>query len=541
MPRARRVLVAVLIVLTQGCGSPAGTGVRSKPTAAQGASLPAMLGFVPADAPYVIASLDPLERSEVAKVVEVLGGAFVGALESSAQSDTTTASFLAAIRAELGGPWTPERHEALGFSATPRFVLYGLGLMPVLRIELANATAALATIERVAVRMKVTLPPMETRGAARFWRTGKKGDLVVAIAGGELVIAAGPRKSLDGVLDLALGLRKPTDSMADGARLVTAMKRHGLGSHLIGSVDLRRVIDELVASSAPMSPACRGKVEALATQLPRVTLGHRRGTENAITAGLFLELGGDLLSNARELPVQATGVASLLRGPSILTMAGGLDLAALGRLGHDLAERMRQLGEVCGKEELRDVADKVDAKLAVLTTGIVPALTSFAIALYAFEPGADAKDIPKRLDGVVLVSATDATGVFAQLVAVAPKLGALGLAPDGELHEILAGKLPLPFPLYAGVGGSSMIVAAGAEARGRAETALADTVMQPVPFLTMDYDYAKFDELQRALGVSTTQADPGTYQRLVRSFGRGRMTVALEDDSLAVWTMIELK
>ncbi len=503
--------------------------------------MPAMLAFVPADTPYIVASLEPLERGEVATVVDVLGGAFVGALENSARSDAETASFLSAVRAELGGPWTPERHEALGFSATPRFVLYGLGLLPVLRLELANPKAALATVERIAVRMKATLPPMETRGGARFWRIGKDGTMVVAFTAGELVITGGPRKRLDEVLDLALGLRKPAESMADGARLLAAMKRHGLGAHLIGGVEIRRVIDELVATADTLSPACRGKVEALATQLPRVTIGHRRGTTNAITGGLFFDLGGDLLSNARELPVQAAGVASLLRGPSILTMAGGLDLAALRRLGHDLADRMHQLGDVCAKEEVRDLADRVDAKLAVLTTGFVPALTNFAIALYAFEPGTDSSRIPKRLDGVALVGATDARGVFAQILAAAPQLGAFGLAPDGELHEMLAGVSPLPFPVFAGVGAYAMIVAAGAEARGRAETALADTVMQPVPFLVMDYDYAKLDELQRALGVSTTHADPATYQRLVRAFGRGRMTVALEDDSLAVWTRIELK
>lgn len=161
--------------------------------------------------------------------------------------------------------------------------------------------------------------------------------------------------------------------------------------------------------------------------------------------------------------------------------------------------------------------------------------------LYAFEPGTDGSRIPKRLDGVALVSATDASAVFAQLVALAPKLGAIGLAPDGALHEILAGVSPLPFPVFAGVGAYVMLVASGADARDRAESALADTAMQPVPFLVVDYDYAKFDELQRALGLSSASAAPALHQRLVRSFGRGKMTAALEDDSLAVWTTIELK
>lgn len=536
-----RVLVVIALVVSHGCGSRGGTPASGPSAAPAAPRLPDMIGFVPADTPYVVASLEPLARRELASVVDVLGGAFVSAMESTTPADSETAALIAAVRAELGGPWTPERHEALGFSATPRFVLYGLGLVPVLRIELSNPAAALATIERIAVRMKMTLPPMETRGDARFWRTGKTGGAVVAITAGDLVFAVGPRNRIDGLLDLALGLRKPAESMADGARLLTAMKRHGLGRHLIGGIDLRRVIDELMATTNTLSTECRAKVEAIATQLPRVTIGHRRGSGNAITAGLFLELGGDLLSDARELPVQAPGVASVLNGPSIMTMAGGLDLAALRRLVHHLAVRTHQLGESCGRDDLRDLADSVDAKLAVLGTGIVPALTGFAMALYAFEPGAAGSRVPNRVEGVALVSATDARAVFAQLAALAPQLGAIGLVADGGLHEILAGISSLPFPLFAGVGAQVLLLAAGEGSHDRAEAALADTVAQPAPFFVMDYDYAKLAELQRSLGVNDTRTDPTPYRRLVRAFGRGRMTVELEDDSVAVWTSIELK
>lgn len=262
---------------------------------------------------------------------------------------------------------------------------------------------------------------------------------------------------------------------------------------------------------------------------------------NAITAAIFFELGGDLLSNARELPVQAPSIATVLRGPSILTMAGGVDVPALRRLTKDLADRTRQLGEVCMQDDLRDLGDKLDSKLAPLAAGPVASLTAFAIALHAYEPSPDGGKMPKKVDAVGVVTSTDARALYAQLAAMIPQINMLGLVPDGALHEILAGTGVAPFSLFAGVGPKTILLAAGDDERDRAERALDDNLLRPVPFLVVDYDYAKFEQLQRGLGLESKTNDRAMTDQLIRHFGRGNFTLSLEDDSLAAWTSIELK
>jgi hypothetical protein len=457
--------------------------------------------------------------------------------------DPAVTLFLTAIREELGGPWSSKRFEALGFSAAPRFVLYGIGLLPVVRIEVRDSAAVLATIQRIATRMHWPIPPAMTRGAATYWRSGDKSmDVLFALADHEMVFALAPPAKLDATLDLVLGTQAPAHSLADGKRLHATMVRHGLGAHLVGEIDTRLLLDQVISSTTAPPPACRAKLEMLTLQIPRLVIGHRRSAGHAVTGGVILELGGDLLGDARALHAMATGLAPALHDRPMFAMAGGIDLLAVERLGHNLMGQLRSVGEACDRSELRTLAATGDARLAILGTGVVPSLTGFAMALYDIAPPATpGTKIPARLDALAMVASTDAPKLFATLTAALPFLSVFGVTADNALHEIGAGRLPVPFPVFAGVGDHAIVIATGEAERERAEATLADTRARQVPLLVMMYDYTRFLDVQNALGLVSDPVQAEMYERMAQKFGRANVTLDVGADGLSMWTVIELK
>lgn len=537
MPRRTPRGLSLLLVTAVACGGSRGASPAS-PKGPDGAALPRLLTHVPADTPYIVAALEALPPSDYAGIVDTIGPTFVKAMEKG--GDPTVALFLTAIHDELGGPWSGKRFEALGFSATPRFVIYGIGLLPVVRIEVRDAGAVLATIQRIATRMHWPIPPATTRGTATYWRSGEKSmDILFALADHEIVFALGPPAKLDATLDLVLGTLAPEHSLADGKRLHATMARHGLGTHLVGEVDTRLLLDQVISSTTAPPPACRAKLETLTLQIPRLVFGHRRSASRAVTGGVILELGGDLLGDARALHAMAAGLAPALHDRPMLAMAGGIDLSAVERLGHNLMAQLRSVGEACDQSELRALADAGDGRLAVLGTGVVPSLTGFAMALYDIAPpDKPGTKIPARLDALAMVATTDAPRLFGVLTAALPFLSALGVTADNALHEL---RLPVPFPVFAGVGDHAIVIATGESQRERAEATLADTTPRQVPLLIMMYDYSRLVDLQNAFGLFSDPVQAELNERMARVFGRANVILDIAADGLSMWSVIELK
>ncbi len=531
---------ALLLVTAIACGCSQGASPAS-PKSPEAAELPRLLTHVPADTPYVVAALEALPPGDYVGIVDTIGPTFTQAMEKG--NDPEVSQFVAAIREELGGPWTSQRFEALGFSATPRFVIYGIGLLPVIRIEVKDSTAVLATIQRIAARIHKPVPPALRRGAVSYWRSGDKSmDVLVALADHEIVFALGSPAKLDAALDLILGTQSPAHSLADGKRLHATMARHGLGTHLVGEVDTRLLLDQVISTTTAPAPVCRAKLETLTLQLPRLVFGHRRSTARVLTAGVILELGGDLVGDVRALHAMAAGFTPALHDHPIVAMAGGVDLTAVERLGHNLMAQLRSVGDACDRSELRTLADAGDTRLAVLGTDVVASLTGFAMALYDVAPPATpGSRIPARLDALAMVATTDAPKLFATLTAAMPFLSAFGLTADNALHEIGAGRLPVPFPVFAGVGDHAIVVATGEAMRERAEATLADTRPRQVPLLVMMYDYGRFLVVQKALGLLDDPVKAELYERMARVFGRANMTIDIAADGLSMWTAIEEK
>ena len=513
--------IAIALVALAACGQPGRSTLPVPPA-------PPLFASIPADTPYVVASFQavPLEywqkiQAAVAPIVE------------RAMVERPQSPVVAAIAAELAGKWNAAGLASLGINPSPRFAVYGLGLEPVVaRVEIADEQALLATIQRIASRAGLTLPPQHTLGGRGYWRFDSgDGTMVIALADKQLVVAYGKPARIDATLPLVLGAEKPARNMADGSQLAAVIERDGMGPEMVGYVDTRKLVDEIGAAFGPAPADCMTAIDQLAGRVPGIAVGYREISARRLVGGVVVELAPDLRRALASAKRDVPGLDAVLAGDPVFAMGGGMSLDAMRALGQRAAEAIAGVGEVCHApvRKLHEIADRLAEKLPAPLDQI----TGGAMAVEALDM---AGDKPRAFDGFSLVAAGSAPALYAELVRELPMLGKLGIAADGTLHEIAA-PFPLPFPLqlYAGVGPHALVIAAGPRSHDIAQRALAGHAAK-APLFVASYDYPRLFALAAALSPVGSETDAFT-----RMLGRATMTMDIDDRGLAIWSDIELR
>ena len=550
--RARGVAALVLIVSVAACKKEGSSDSDELPADFQPhlaagdpakLTMPAVMANVPADTPYLFASVDALPPELFAKLSKMVS-AFSGLMSSAAQRGRDRNAVLDAALTELDGKWSVAGLESLGISDQPRFVIYGLGLQPmVVRLAVKDDKKIQATIERIAARAGEQLPPMVEMEGRRYWQQENDGNkLIIALGDNQVVVATGKAADVNAKLRLILGLDKPAQNMADGALLKQLMARHGLGGQLIGFGDTQRIVDQV---TAVVSAPCKAEIALLTWDVPRVLYGYGEMSSAKISGALIVELDADGIAALRSIKVEIPGLAAALSGHPMLALAGGVDLVKAQQLAIGVAGRVQQLGTACDIGPLADGADRAARALARPLPDVARQIAGGAMIVndLAF-PSGRAEGMPSKLEGVVMVSSRDARAVYDKLNALDPQIKSFAVATDGKLHDI---NLPIPVPsaISAGVSERAIVVTSGDKTRATAERLLAARGGGKAPLLAASYDIGRF------LGFATQNADLQTASEQDRAIAAaigkmkdafGHLSWALDVNSqgLAVWSTIEL-
>ncbi|HVK84729.1 MAG TPA: hypothetical protein VM513_11510, partial [Kofleriaceae bacterium] len=372
--------------------------------------VPALFGYVPADTPYVLGGFEAVGLDYYAKLKQGLGPSFGKMLTSArAQGDDEAMRLFDVIYEELGGKLDANSLEHLGLSAKPRFVVYGLGVVPaVARLEIKDETALRATLDRVATKLGEQLPPQENRGGKAYWRfTEDDVTGIVAILDNQLVGAIGPTASVEAKLDLILGIQKPAQSMADGKALIDVMQKHGFGPHLVGYLDTRKLgAQGLSLSDQPPPATCAPAVDQLAAKVPRIVMGYTEISGKRASGGAVIELEPGLLAELAALRTQVPGLGTALSDQPLLAFGGGVDIAKGAALLARAASAVRTTAEACNVPDLVEVAADAFDTLSQPLPPPATKITGFAAALHAFDMGDTGI---KKLDGFGMVTASSAS------------------------------------------------------------------------------------------------------------------------------------
>lgn len=502
---------------------------------------PPLFAHIPADTPYVFASFEPLP----AEFWNLIGGTMKPELEKAIDSllaqpaERPPQKFVAGVLRELRGNLTADGiKKVLGLSPDMRFVIHGIGFVPVFRLEVADSKALTATIEKHAKESGMLLP-MATHAGKPYYRIPDGDVLVVAaVLDDHLVVSGGPAPLVDKALPMILGVEKPNPSMADGGALKEVVARHGLAPFGAGYADTTKLLNLAVAAKTmkgePPPPTCAPQLAALGARFPRVVFGYDAVSGSRIGMRAVLEVEPGLLGRLKALQVEVPGLTGgKLATPALFAIGGGIDIPKVRQMGGDLARGMTEFGQACGITDMVESAGELTATLAKpMPPGVDKVRGGLAVVL----GGEMGPQGPRNLDGFIVVATDDPNAlldmVYAQLPPQAPKV-----ARDGKFHDVVpAGAIPNMGAVQAAVKEKAIVVRSGAGAVAASEAALEQKGASPLFFVTYDYGRIMQTVAQLAPG-----GVPGVSPKLLAMFGQSSMSATVGDNGVAVAFDMEIK
>ncbi len=537
LPRAAALALAAL-ALTAGCRTHPGPGgaavVHNQPALATGFGDAPLLANVPAETPYVFASFQALPPGIWNRLLGMYAPLVRSLTQQAAQNEGAQEfrAFMNALAAELPS-YDQAGLDRVGIAPAGRFVIYGHGAYPILRLELSDGDRLLAAVTRVAQRIGQPVPAPQQAGDRRYWTIPAVDaglTVVVAIAPRELIVAAVPPAVLARDQALVLGLKRPARSL-DPQVLREVARRGGYAPYGVGFADLRHVTSALTAATGTVVPAACGRtIDAIHTRIPRVTAGYGDFTDNQLALGYRLELAPDLATDVQALATRIVVAPPLPGRPALMHLTAAADLTRARALASRGADVLTVIGTACGVPSVveagRGLADAAAKPLPPEWSTV----RGGSAALYGLELGSNGAQVQVDASGVLTFG--DTAGLVPSIQAVARDARA-----DGQVR--VGPPLPFTTTIHYAITGTAVAVGVGKGSREAVATAIAARAT-PAPLFSISYDMRGLMAMMAPGLAQMPPAERQMMQAIYSSFGDIGMDLTADADGVAIWTRMEL-
>ena len=505
---------------------------------------PALLGHVPADSPYLFASLEPANdkiRQRMFAGYQQQATELMRKFERARDVDRATLEpwmrAVFAIGDELRGKDPSTWAETFGFDSKARFAIYGLSIWPVARVEVANPARLRALIDRALSAGGVQLKQQTLEGHA-YWVAGsERFSLVAAVLEHEAVVAVLPTPALPTSLPLVLGIKKPADSLATAATVPDLLGRHHLLGFVLGYVDARKALDivtrqtpseldaPLHALTGPISPVCRTDLERLVALAPRLVSGYRRLDEAGFDVVGLVETPASVARGLSELRASVPEVTAKSAGNPLFAFGSAVRPEALIAWLRGVTTELHDHPFAC---PWLAALNKAGAELAGnLASPLPPEMQGLRGVAVVVD---QATIIPPGVDGHVIVAGDHVPALLTMLAGKLPGLGAIAIKPDGQPVALPTQQLGIPLPsAHIAMTSDRLVIAAGTDSAKRATAHVATPAPPSSPLFMMAVDMPRLQKLLSSLGRA--ELDQFNY------LGNVGMTFDIADDGIGfdVW------
>lgn len=293
----------------------------------------APLSFAPADTPYLFANFKPLPDSvrqswnkRTFQSMQNTAAAYTQLAAMLRDKSPNLARALEEAGAELTKIKSPQQlQQTTGFSQQAHSAIYGIGIAPVARIELADPNAFRGLIARIE---KSIGHPFATAKLDNhdYWVIGDANDklhALLAIEDKQAVATLAPANADPALLRQLLGLSKPEHSAAD--RLAKIDSDRGYTDYGSGYLDLPKLLAHLTDSSDAVTttyasalhlpppssdPACKKEFAAIGAQVPLASFGYQQFDANEVRGSLDIALSAPLRGFLTALKQPVPGMAA---------------------------------------------------------------------------------------------------------------------------------------------------------------------------------------------------------------------------------------
>ncbi|MEO5625138.1 MAG: hypothetical protein ABIQ70_03900 [Dokdonella sp.] len=422
------------------------------------------LAFVPADTPYLFANTEPMPdamitqwREQMQAMWPLMTDAVDHALvEIDKKPDSGAAGrVLHAIFDEVRSRSTPEKWQEIGLGPKVRAAIYGVDLLPVLRLELADADAFRAALERIEKKAGASLTTthigdQEIRSFGDASVTG-----LLAIEGRHLVVAFVAGDADEASKRRILGLDKPAHSMADSGALAEFDKTRGYLPYGSGWIDTRRIIALAAANpmlakavTDPGAPAggldavCLGELDAAASKMPRLAFGYTELSAERMSMHARVDLAPAI---AQSLVAFGSAVPGTASSDALIDMAFALPLLRAKDFWVAQADAVAKSPFHCALlAPLNEAFVKAKSQLDQTVPPPLADLTGvrMTISHFAWPQGASDAQIMPEVTGRLLIGSNNPSFLTNLAQLSVPALRDIKLAADGKPVSIPATVLP---------------------------------------------------------------------------------------------------
>jgi hypothetical protein len=526
--------------------------------------LQSILQHVPADTPYAFigmggagtrAFMDKMYGS-LAPLFKMLEGKRHD-LESLVPEDRR--KLVSAILEELSGKLSVEGMAGLGLDVEARFAIYGLGLLPAMRVQLRDAKALRGAVDRVQERSGVTFPTRKL-GAVEYWHIdGKDLTGAIAIVDDQLVVGVVPTAIADRVLATLLGTDKPAQSLGKSEKFQQLLADHNLGRISAGFVDARTLAEsflgegdalgkDVLAALAPrlaerwpqLGDVCKQEIRQLVALAPRMVFGTDQIDGDGYAGRFVFELRPDLAQEIMTMRAPVGGLDPANMGTPIFAMGMALDMDRALNFAQTTAMAVQAKPFACPQlGELNNAASDITREFK----SIPPELWKAHGFAFALDDLTMAGFLPSNMRGYLSVGYSD-TKLLLEQARKVPPFQSETLVDDGSAHPLPNGAIPflsdIAYGFQANKGGA---IALGKDAEARVKALINEPPASDPPLMVMVYAMYRFSDLMGQIS-SAAGGLPTEMQGLMdfyKSLGVMNYDLRANERGLVMTTRMKLR
>ena len=524
-----------------------------------------LLAYVPADTAYVFADLESVPKeitdayvTRFRPVTDILSKhveQFQSDFAAGEYQDNAMAQLATAVLDEFGGDLSAENLEKFGMDLQAHYALYGMGVFPVMRVELNDAQKLRDAIARIETKMGTQIPVMTFNGID-YWRVTDDGDaesmgMYIAILDQQLVISAFPASAEVSMLASLLGQELPAQSMASTNGLAIMNKEKGYTGYGSGMVDFQKLADEIFNESSPtrtylgpeiaariaaFDAVCVAETKSMIAKAPRMTAGVTQFAADTISTRYDLELESTLAAGLAML-VTDTPVAA--EGDYLLSASLAIQVGKLRNFMLEQANNLVAAPYQCSHlQELNQNAGELVTQMNIPMPPMVNNLNGLRVRMDDFDPTEDIAQ-GKGLLALYVDKPEMFVGMASMMV---PGFDGLDLANQSEPVRIPPDMMPIDgVDIFALMGDAAIGAAVGEQHAAGLEDFISAKSQNDGTFFSVSHDMAKQMEIQSALsdsmGDSHTQPY-GNYREIQEAYidvlGRSRVSMRFTTDGMSI-------
>jgi hypothetical protein len=476
---------------------------------------------------------------------------------------------LEALLAEFEGRDTAAKVRELGIEPVTRSVIYGIGVLPAVRVEILDAGRLDAMLDRVESRAGLSA----SRGVLNGQRYRRIDlgpvDAVLSVTEHHAIAGLLADGLFDRDLPLLLGQAQPEASLADAGDIEALIERHGFSGYGEGFVRLDELISIMLGKGQgrnaevmralgkaplPVSAGCMQMTEQLVSGMPRMAIGVTAAHEHQLAVRAIWESNAAVAEHLQKLAAPVPGLGAAYGG--LMSFGMGIDLPQLRNAIDALLREVIVAGSTCewvDPATLKAVMPQLNIALGPMTAGIKG--FNLQLADLEIDPQTMA---PIRVQAGLLAAVDDPRGIFALGAMFDPAMANLQIPTDGSFVDLpqgmgLDGQTP---PLKVAVRDKAIILLAGADSTDTAQALLNAVATSPLPLFAVDYGVYQLvqrfgDMTDNAVEQLASQGEHEVAEELreqlesfrlqARMFDRLRLSVHASAEGLVMDQVMELR